>query len=223
MLIWSDDYRLAACVSYHDFLDYYCVRKPHNVATTFGLHYSFLDYLCDELHNFDPWLQVLLSASLFLFGRDGELWLLNRLDEWTAWYLYFAKTSDFFVYYRNKHREGLIYKYYSADVIGYWSGDSRFVCSSLYHHRYEKDRMVVFKSSHDERRIRGKCHDVETYCILLEQHEWWASLLIIIRHWIRHQIRAHLSSIGYPILWDLLYWSFSDTYLHLWSFGCEIY
>lgn len=75
------------------------------------------------------------------------------------------------MYYRNKHREGLIYKYYSADVIGYWSGDSRFVCSSLYHHRYEKDRMVVFKSSHDERRIRGKCHDVETYCILLEQHE----------------------------------------------------
>lgn len=223
MSIWSEDYRLAAFVPYYDFWDYFCVWKPHNIATTFGVRYSFLDYLCDAIGSFDSWLSLLLSTSLTFFGRDRELWLLNRLDYGTAWLLYFAKTAEFFSHYRDKHRCWLIYKYYSADVLGRWDGDCRFVCYPLYHHKYQHDRMIAFMGSDNERRVRGRRHEVETYCSLLKQNDWWASLLIIIRHGVRHQIRTHLSSIGYPILWDSLYGTSVSDYLHLWSLWCEIY
>jgi 23S rRNA-/tRNA-specific pseudouridylate synthase len=45
-----------------------------------------------------------------------------------------------------------------------------------------------------------------------------STLQIIISKWVRHQIRAHLSSIWYPIVWEKLYIKkASPEKLHLFS------
>jgi 23S rRNA-/tRNA-specific pseudouridylate synthase len=48
-------------------------------------------------------------------------------------------------------------------------------------------------------------------------------LLVKISKWMRHQIRAHLSSIWYPIVWEKIYIKNpSKEDLHLYSIGIQI-
>jgi 23S rRNA-/tRNA-specific pseudouridylate synthase len=49
------------------------------------------------------------------------------------------------------------------------------------------------------------------------------TLLVTISKWIRHQIRAHLSSIWYPIVWEKIYIkNKSVEKLHLFSMWMKV-
>ena len=111
--------------------------KPSALPTTFGQETCFVDVLLGKSINSDtdfsipkfllPYIDLpdftlctLHSASiqhqLDIFGKDEELGLLNRLDNETAGFLYFAKTQEAFDRYRQLQSEGKINKWYIAQI-----------------------------------------------------------------------------------------------------------
>ena len=112
--------------------------KPSALPTTFGKETCFLDILLGK--TIDPKtdfsLPVFLSPyvdlpdfvscalkqpavqhQLAIFGKEKELGLLNRLDNETAGFLYFAKTQEAFDRYRQLQSEGRVHKWYIAQIM----------------------------------------------------------------------------------------------------------
>ena len=71
-----------------------------------------------DLPDFKPCIlkQASIQHQFDIFGKDGELGLLNRLDNETAGFLYFAKTTEAFDRYRHLQSEGKINKRYIAQI-----------------------------------------------------------------------------------------------------------
>lgn len=67
--------------------------------------------------------------------------------------------------------------------------------------------MVVIRWEEDKAKWKWNIHDVETEISELEYNERdnLSVVIVKIHKWIRHQIRAHLSGIGYPICGDNIY------------------
>jgi 23S rRNA-/tRNA-specific pseudouridylate synthase len=91
----------------------------------------------------------------------------------------------------------------------------------LMHHGSISEKMLVIKDPKDLRLGRWKQHDIKTNIeiVYYDKEKDISTLLVTIQRGIRHQIRAHLASIGYPIVWDPLYGKKSSENLHLWSVG----
>jgi hypothetical protein len=111
--------------------------KPSVLPTTFGKEPCFLDILLGKVKDLDtdfslpsfllPYIdlpdftpcilkQASIDHQLNVFGKDQELGLLNRLDNETAGFLYFAKTQEAFDRYRQLQSEGKINKWYIAQI-----------------------------------------------------------------------------------------------------------
>ena len=77
----------------------------------------------------------------------------------------------------------------------------------IMHHRYNDDRMVVIHWDEDEAKWKWNLHEVETEICEIEYNEKenLSTIVVKIHKWIRHQIRAHLSAIWYPICGDKIY------------------
>lgn len=127
---------LSKIICYHN-ADFYVMRKPNTLPTAFGKELCFLDMLLGkntdkttdfsipdfllpyiDLPDFSPCVinQSLIKDQLTNFGKDKELGLLNRLDNETAGFLYFAKTQEAFDRYRQLQSEGKINKRYIAQI-----------------------------------------------------------------------------------------------------------
>lgn len=111
--------------------------KPSALPTTFGKEPCFLDMLLGktinpdtdfsipkfilpyiDLPDFKPCIiqQASIQHQLNVFGNNEELGLLNRLDNETAGFLYFAKTKEAFDRYRELQAEGKVNKRYIAQI-----------------------------------------------------------------------------------------------------------
>jgi len=127
---------LSKIVCYHND-DFYVMWKPSVLPTTFGKEQCFLDILLGkntdptidfslpkflipyiDLPDFTPYKlkQSSIQQQLNIFGKEKELGLLNRLDNETAGFLYFAKTQAAFDRYRQLQTEGKINKWYIAQI-----------------------------------------------------------------------------------------------------------
>lgn len=84
--------------------------------TDFSIPEILLPYI--DLPDFTPCTlqKASIKHLLDIFGKDGELGLLNRLDNETAGFLYFAKTQEAFERYRQLQTEGKIHKRYIAQI-----------------------------------------------------------------------------------------------------------
>jgi len=193
---------------------FYFLRKQHGLPTTFWKQTSFLD----SFKNIDNINQLKEE-----FSEAEEYWLLNRLDNDTSGLLYFAKNKEIKQKYIEAQKEGNIRKIYLADIAGrlpdpMWQ---KFVISNpIAHHRYFDDRMVVLRNQKDENKIRWKIHKVQTNIEVLyyDKKQDITTLQITISKGVRHQIRSHLASIWYPIIWDKIYSKIKNKeVLHLWS------
>lgn len=84
--------------------------------TDFSLPKFLLPYI--DLPDFTPYTlqQASITHQLDVFGKEQELGLLNRLDNETAGFLYFAKTQEAFDRYRQLQAEGKVNKWYIAQI-----------------------------------------------------------------------------------------------------------
>ena len=195
-------------VMYEDEYLFY-VWKPAGIPSTFWNEKSFLEMLMEEN-------QLFVETLKKNFSEEEEYWLLNRLDTPTSWLLYFAKNREIKEKYKELQQVWKVNKYYLAQV--YWDVRYRLkdqwntIKFPIMHHRFESDRMVVIKTEDDKWKWKGRYHNVETKILEHERNERenTTTIIISIHKWIRHQIRSHLSSIWYPIVWDPIYWKKKD-------------
>ena len=200
--------KLDSFVYYQD-KDFYYFWKPAGLASTRWKSVSFLDLMCNENLNWD--ILNIVKSQLEFFWKEKELWLLNRLDWPTTGLLYFAKNLKVYNKFRELQKEWVVDKFYVAEVYGniqtWIKEDWNIINYPVMHHRYNDDRMVVLRSDEDKAKWKWNIHEVETEICEVEYDEKnnRSIALIKIHKWIRHQIRAHLSSIWYPICGDGIY------------------
>ncbi len=204
---------------------FYYFWKPEGIPSTFGKQKCFINSLLESM---DKKIIAIISWQQEMFTKDEEYGLVNRLDNDTSWLLYFAKTPLIKQQYKQAQAEWKIQKYYIADVYGNYSPESQKISSPIWHHKFSNDRMVVIsdKRTTDEnnKKFKWKLHHVDTYIEKLYYDEKLniTTLLVKISKWIRHQIRSHLSSIWYPIVWEKIYIKKKQIdKLHLFSIWLE--
>lgn len=194
---------------YYQDKNFYYFWKTANLSSSWWKSVSFLDLLCDEENNSEV-LNIVKSQESF-FGKEMELWLLNRLDKATTWLLYFAKNIRIYKKFRSLQKEWKVNKCYLAVVYG---NIQNRVCKNwnviklpIMHHRFSDDRMIVVFDENDRNNWKWKIHEVETEIAEIEYNKVDNISIVVLKihKWIRHQIRVHLSSIWYPICWDRLY------------------
>ena len=200
--------KLNSFVYYQD-KNFYYFWKPAGLASSRWKSVSFLDLMCDEKHN--EMIKNIVQSQLKFFGKEKELWLLNRLDWPTMWLLYFAKNPKVYNKFREKQKEWKIDKFYVTEVYGdiqkRINEDWNVISYPIMHHKFNDDRMVVIRRERDKAKWKWNIHNVQTEICEVEYNEKENCSIIVVKihKWIRHQIRAHLSCIWYPICGDSLY------------------
>jgi len=224
--------------------DYYLVWKPHHIPSSFWKEKSFLEYLTNT-KTLAPNIVLPDEFGFFLknkfpirdykainineiiknlkseFSTENEYGLLNRLDNETAGYLYFAKSRQIYDKYKSLQKQWCVNKYYLAQV--YWNPffkTEKTIMSIDYpvmHHRFDDKRMITIKTDKDKRKWRWQIKLPKTSVELIQYDTKTniSSMVVAIARWVRHQIRLHLSSIWCPIIWDNLYGEKQKWNLHL--------
>ncbi|HKL44210.1 MAG TPA: RNA pseudouridine synthase [Candidatus Absconditabacterales bacterium] len=183
---------------------FFYFRKPHGVPSTFGKQKCFIDFL---LESKDPKVKEITSYLQNMFAKEEEYGLVNRLDNDTSGLLYFVKTPLFKQKYKDAQKKGEIQKHYVAEVYGKCTPESQKISNPIGHHKFSSDRMVAVKDTKQTNKTKGKLIYVDTFIekLYYDETKNTTVLLVNISKGIRHQIRTHLSSIGYPIVGEQIY------------------
>ncbi len=159
-------------------------------------------------------------------GRGGlEPGLLHRLDTGTSGLLVFAKTMAEYKRLRTLWKNGKVEKRYRA-IVTVQEGAQTLddlpmtLTFPLAHDRKSSKKMVAYLASS---KIRGKPLPAETIILKAKElsppRRGHLDLEIQIHTGVMHQIRCHLSTIGWPIVGDPIYGgSPADRlWLHAWK------
>jgi len=134
--------------------------------------------------------------------------LLNRLDHLTSGLLLVAMTADGEKVYHEQEDAGRIKKFYLATIQGRLDG-----VVTIKNKLDTDDRKKTRVSDEDDSDVR-RWTDVEA--LVHDHDEDTTSVRCLIVKGARHQIRAHLASIGHPIVGDSLYGDgVEESILHL--------
>lgn len=173
------------------------VCKPHGLPTVPLKGQEGSDTLLSRVGRDYP--EVLAPMS----DKPWEGGAVHRLDNDTSGLVLFARTPGFFNHIRSVQSRGLFTKTYLAvcSVGAPLSGVPRTISS--YFRAYGPGRKRV-KPETDP--LRADSPVLYTTEILnAEQDGSNAAFTVSIARGFRHQIRAHLAGIGFPILGDSLY------------------
>lgn len=126
----------------------------------------------------------------------GKLWIVHRLDKETSGLVILARNQEAHRHLNEQFSKHLVEKVYWAIIIGVPPWDTLAVEKSLRSNVGRRKRTIV-----DE--LRGK--PAKTWFTLIKRYQAHALVKAQPQTGRTHQIRAHLYSIGYPILADPLY------------------
>ncbi len=192
--------------------NYFLVWKKSNIPSSFWKKYSLLNMIEDNKldQNFCDYIKK-------TFSKNEEYWLLNRIDNDTSWFLYFAKNMEIYNNYKKEQKQGNIIKYYYAIIEWNFPYTKKEVNYIIMHKN--KTKMIAIKENKDKRKWRWKKHFLKTKIekLYFDKKENKTYLKISIKKGIRHQIRCHLESIWYPIIGDNLYNWKEEKQLNLYS------
>lgn len=157
-----------------------------------------------------PWIDwkswTLVNALLFHIKDLASIWwverpwIVHRLDKDTSGLIMIAKNDKMMVYLQEtmKKREK-IGKYYIA-IVAWIIYDKDFKIESfIWRHPIDKIKMTT------KNPINPKLA-ISHVKVLDYIDDKYSIIEVKIETWRTHQIRVHLSSIWYPIIWDKVYW-----------------
>ena len=153
------------------------VNKPAGVL-------SIPDRYNSKLENVYSWI-----TSIYEDARP-----IHRLDKYTSGILCFARGQEAFKHFSQAFDKRTIEKYYQAIVIGIPAPKVGIINQSL--EKIKGQNQVIISK-------RGK--RAQTNYTVMETYGSFALLHIQIITGRTHQIRAHLQSIGHPLLVDPVY------------------
>lgn len=125
-------------------------------------------------------------------------WIVHRLDKDTSGLIMIAKNDKMMRYLQDKIQKREVDKYYIA-IVNWIIKEKNFKIESyIWRHSTDKIKMTVKNPISPKLAItHWKVIDyIDNKYTLVE---------LKLETWRTHQIRVHLSSIGYPIIWDKVY------------------
>ena len=170
--------------------------------------------------------EEILRQQVDMFGQDQEFGLLNRLDNETGGFLYFARSPEAFAHFKSLQKSELVKKFYLAQIewaLREQKSPTFNIQFPIMHSKSNPEKMIAIRDIKDVRLGRSQLHEVSTQVDILQYNEKTnvTTILATITRGIRHQIRVHMASNGTAILGDSLYgrkW----IYLHLRSIGFRL-
>ena len=163
---------------------------------------------------------TLVNGLLFRYGNLNEVGdvfrpgIVHRLDKDTSGVMVVARSSDAHVDLVQQFKNRRVQKTYLALVIGKVVEDSGRIVASIARHPVHRQKMAVRETDGRYAVSNWKCSKRFAHHTLLELH---------IETGRTHQIRVHLSHLGFPVAGDKLYGPSKDhamfprQMLHAWK------
>ncbi len=138
--------------------------------------------------------------------------LLQRLDRGTSGVLLAARKASAFDRLRAQFEQELVIKVYKAVVHGQPEprGEVNLPIGSK---ARRASRVTVFSGERSEARLRG-LRTAETRYRVLHSSGTYSLVRLEMRTGARHQLRAHMSFLGHPVVGDVLYGSEREGPVH---------
>lgn len=190
MLI-NPEYKGPTAFVVNETADYLVLHKPGGIHSH-PLCYSDKDTLINFLAQEQRWDALSVNASAYDRG------LIFRLDNETSGLMLVAKTNEFFEQMRVGFKEKMKNKFYWAIVEGDFNKEGEWT------HYFRSTGAKGSKQKVDDNPQReADIGSLEVRKVLF--HEGKSLVLVNLNSGLRHQIRAQLSFLGFPILGDELY------------------
>jgi len=126
--------------------------------------------------------------------------IVHRLDKDTSWSIMIAKNDKMMSYLSETIKEKRVWKYYLAIVSGILTKDNFKIESYIWRDPHNRKKMTSRNPVSPKIAI--------TYWKVIKHIDSKYSLIMLKLETGRtHQIRVHLASIGFPIIWDKTYWN----------------
>lgn len=167
-----------------------------------GGHFNSSNY--GKLNALDEVCKLFPEISTISIDR-AEKGLVHRLDTGTSGLLMFARNVTSYKFLRNAFSKGTVKKTYVALIEGIISKPIT-IHYPIAHHQKNQSKMIAITEKNKYFRGKPRCAITSIFPIYISPiNNNWTFVRIAIHGGCRHQIRTHLSSIGHPIVGDVLY------------------
>ncbi len=146
------------------------------------------------------WILHHCKNNLPSIGWVERPWIVHRLDKDTSGIMLIAKSDIMMNYLSWIIKERKIDKYYIAIVSWIIKDKNIKIESFIWRDKNDRKRMTTI----DPVNPKIALTKVEVLDYIDNKY---TVVRVKLETWRTHQIRVHLSSIWYPIIWDKLYWN----------------